>query len=75
MSMRVTVYAKPNAKREYIEQLDDSTYAVAVKEAPVEGKANDAIRKALARHFGIPPGDVYLLRGSRAKLKIFEVYS
>mgnify|MGYP001558942301 CR=1 FL=1 len=80
--MKVFVTAKPNAKEEFIEQVDRHAtsmegvgghFIVAVKEPPVAGRANAAIARALARHFGVAPSRVRLVSGFSAKQKVFEV--
>jgi uncharacterized protein YggU (UPF0235/DUF167 family) len=46
---------------------------VRVKEPPVEGRANDAVRRALARHFGVAPSSVRVLRGHKGRRKVAEI--
>jgi len=46
---------------------------VAIKEPPIQGKANAAIIKALAAHFNIPPSAVQLISGFSSKQKIFNI--
>lgn len=65
--------AKPRAKEEKIEKIDDSHFAVAVKEPPVKGLANEAIAKALAEYFGTSPSRVRLMSGFSSKQKVFEI--
>ena len=48
-------------------------YKVSVKESPVDGKANEAIARALAKHFNVAPSLVNLVSGHIAKQKIFEI--
>ena len=52
--MKIFVKAKPNAKVERVEKIDETHFVVAVKEPPLRGKANAAIVSALAEYFGIP---------------------
>ncbi|MES2213286.1 MAG: DUF167 domain-containing protein [Patescibacteria group bacterium] len=49
------------------------TYKVSVKEAPVQGKANDAIVRALATYFKVAPSCVTLISGQTSKQKVFEI--
>jgi uncharacterized protein YggU (UPF0235/DUF167 family) len=46
---------------------------VAVKAAPIEGKANEAIMKVLAKHFKIAPSKIRLISGEKSKIKRFEL--
>lgn len=71
--MKIFVKAKPNAKEEKIEKIDDSNFIVAVKEPPIQGKANAAIIKALAACFNIAPSAVRLVSGFSSKNKVFDI--
>lgn len=75
--MRVSVRAKTNSRRPRVRNLPDDdgklVLEVAVAEPPVDGKANDAIRQALARHFDVPASQVLLVRGASSRTKLFEV--
>lgn len=46
---------------------------VAVQAPPVEGKANEAVRKALAKAFGIRAQDVVIVAGQRGRDKVVEL--
>ena len=48
-------------------------YIVSTKERPVEGRANEAIVKLLAKYFGVPRSQVRLISGATSKRKVFEV--
>ncbi len=85
--MKIIVKAKTKAKITKVERIDQPTltlglepekiklvtYKVSVKEAPVAGKANDAIIRALAEYFDIAPGRIQLTSGQTSKQKIFEI--
>ena len=87
--MRIFVKAKTGAKEDRVippklkleldptsheAPRDDSDwYTVAVKERPIEGRANEAITKLLAEHFGVSRSEVKLLAGATAKRKVFEI--
>lgn len=72
--MRIFVKAKPSARKEKIEKVDETHMAIWVKEPPREGKANDAVARALAKYFGIAASRVRLVSGSSGKQKVFEVF-
>ena len=65
--------AKAGAKKEQVEQIDATHYIVQVKAPPVEGKANEAIRKVLADYFDVAPSRIKMTSGKTSKQKIFEV--
>ncbi|HBV57899.1 MAG TPA: hypothetical protein DEB73_01370 [Candidatus Magasanikbacteria bacterium] len=71
--MRVYIQAKPNAREEKIEKIDETHFTVAVREPPVNGLANVAIRKALAAHFKVAPSCVRLASGFSSRNKVFEI--
>lgn len=85
--MRIVVKAKTRAKEEKVEQLTQPTlafddtklelliYRVSVKEAPVNGRANIAITKALAKYFKVAPSLIRLVSGHTTKQKVFEIRS
>lgn len=71
--MKIFVKAKPSARSEKVEKVDDTHFRVAVKEPAREGRANTAIAKALARNFDIAPSRVKLVRGAASRNKVVEV--
>jgi len=70
--MRIQVRVKPNSRTEEVSQEGDS-FMVKVKEPPKEGKANQAVIKLLAEHFGVAKSRVRILSGFRSKNKVIEV--
>ena len=71
--MRINVKAKPNSKQEKVEKIDETHYVVSVKESPVKGKANEAIRNALAIHFKTGSSMVRIVSGNTSRNKIVEI--
>jgi len=71
--MKIFIKAKPNAKEEKIEKIDDSHYLVSVKEPPVKGEANRAIIKSLAEYFKVSPSQVNIVSGYTSRNKIIEI--
>jgi uncharacterized protein (TIGR00251 family) len=70
--MKIHVKVKPNSKTEEVSQEGDN-FIVKVKEPPREGKANQAVIKLLAEHFGVPKSHVRILSGFRNRNKVIEV--
>jgi len=70
--VKIQVKVKPNSKTEEVSQEGDS-FVVRVKEPPREGKANQAIIKLLAQHFGVPQSRVRILSGFKTKHKVIEI--
>ena len=72
--MKVSVHIKPNSRhREEVVKNDDDTLTVYIKAPAIEGRANAAAIKLLAKHFKVASSEVKLVRGATSKYKIFEI--
>lgn len=71
--MKISVKAKTNAKKELVEKLSDNEFLVSVKEPPIDGRANWAVARAVAEHFGVSPSRVSIISGQASKNKILEI--
>ncbi len=71
--MKIFVRAKPNSKNEKVEKINDAHFSASVKEPPQEGKANEAISGALARHFRVARSQIRLVSGHSSRQKVFEI--
>lgn len=71
--MRITITVKPNARKEQVEKLGKSDYRVSVNAPPVDGKANEAVIRVLARHFKICKSAISILRGQKGRKKLVEI--
>ena len=71
--MKINIKAKPNASEEKVEKIDDSNFIVSVKEPPIKGKANEAIRNALAVYFKTGTSCVRIISGWGSRNKIVEI--
>ncbi len=71
--MRFAVRVKPGARRDSVGGAHDDALIVAVAAPAVEGKANDAVRKALAKAFGVRRQDVVIVAGERGRNKVVEL--
>jgi hypothetical protein len=72
--MRIFVAVKPKAKENKIEKTSDNRFSVWVKEPPVGGRANEALRRAMARHFGVPLAKVKIVSGFASRRKAIEIF-
>ena len=70
--MKIRVEVKPNAKFPGVEAVEDHL-VVRVKEPPKEGKANQAVIRAVAQYYGVPPSDVHVVAGITGRHKVIEV--
>ena len=72
--MKISVHIKPNSRhREEVVKNGDDTLTVYVKAPAIEGRANAAAIKLLAKHFRVASSKVKLVRGATSKYKIFEI--
>ncbi len=71
--MTVEVIVHPKSKQPRIVLDSAGILHVYVSEVPVDGKANDAVRKALVEHFDTERWRVTLLRGHLSKHKKYEI--
>jgi uncharacterized protein (TIGR00251 family) len=69
----VRVRVQPRAGRERIEGERAGALLVKVKAPPVEGKANEAVCRLLARAAGIPARGAELVRGASARDKVVRL--
>lgn len=73
MKIRIFVTVKTRAREERVEQVDATHLVVMVKALPIEGRANEAVGRLLARHLGIAKTQLRLVSGASGKRKVFEV--
>ena len=71
--MKISIIVKTNAKKEALTQLDSTHYEARLTAVPIEGKANKALAKLLARHFKVAPSSIEIVGGAHAKHKIIEI--
>ena len=72
--MKISVHLKPNSRhREEVVVGDDGVLTIYTKAPVIEGRANLAAAKLLAKHFGVAPSKVKLVRGATSKYKVFEI--
>ncbi|MCK6526200.1 DUF167 domain-containing protein [Myxococcota bacterium] len=65
---------QPGARRDEVVGVVDGALRVKVRAPPVEGAANEAVRRLLAKEvLGIAPSRVVLARGESSRDKEFEV--
>jgi uncharacterized protein len=70
---RIAVRVKPRARRDELAGERDGALLVRVTAPPVEGRANDAVRKLLAKELGIAAGRVSVVRGASSRDKIVDI--
>ena len=72
--MKIPATIKPNSRhREEVVVGSNGVYIIYTKAPAIEGRANAAAIKLLAQYFGVPQSGVRLVRGARAKHKVFLI--
>ena len=67
------VRLQPRARRNEIAGERGGAVLVRVTAPPVDGRANDALRKLVAKRAGVAAGRVALVRGERSREKVLRV--
>ena len=67
------VRVAPRASRDRIVGVQDGALKVALTAPPVDGAANEALRKMLAKAFGVSKSSIEIVRGDRARTKFLRV--
>ena len=70
-TLRVRV--QPRASLEAIVGWREDALRLAVTAPPVDGEANEAVRRLLARALGVAPSVVSVVRGERSRDKVVRV--
>jgi uncharacterized protein len=69
----VKVRIQPRAKRDAIEGERGGSLLVKVTAPPVEGRANAALCKLLAKAAGVPPSHAEVVRGASGRDKVVRL--
>lgn len=72
-SCDLTVRLTPRADRDAIAGIRDGVVAVRVSAPPVDGQANAALIKVLAKALGVPKSRLSIVRGQAARDKLVRV--
>ena len=73
MEALLRIRLTPRAARERLVAGADGAYAAHVTAPPVDGAANDALRKLVAKAAGVAPSRVSVVRGQRSRQKVVRV--
>lgn len=69
----LTLHVQPGAKRSEIAGLHGDALKIKLSAPPVEGRANEALLKFLAKTFEVPLRNVELLQGTQSRHKVVAV--
>ena len=73
MSAEIRVRLQPRAKRTELAGERDGALLVRVTAPPIDGRANDALCRLIAKSAGIAPSRVAVVRGATAREKVVRV--
>ncbi|MCC7303198.1 MAG: DUF167 domain-containing protein [Bacteroidia bacterium] len=71
--MRLTVHAKPGARKNEVEYLEDGSVRVWLRSGPVDGKANKELIEYLSQILGTPKRNVRIHTGSAGRYKLMDI--
>jgi uncharacterized protein YggU (UPF0235/DUF167 family) len=74
MANVISVRVKPSSRKgPLVEVGPDGNLTIYVREPAVEGKANAAVAKLVAKHLGVPSSRLELVSGATSRMKRFRV--
>ena len=71
--MKFFIQVKPKSSTARVEQKNEKELTVWVREVPEDGKANDAVVRAIAEYFDVAPSRVKIARGASGRKKVVEI--
>lgn len=73
--LRLAVQITPNAKHTEVIGVIDDALKLKLQAQPIEGKANEALVKFLAKVLGVPRSAIVITHGLASKRKLIEIRS
>lgn len=71
----IRVRLRPRSGRDELIGMRDGIAQVRVSAPPVDGKANEALRRLIAKSVGVAPSKVSIVRGEKSRDKVVRVES
>ena len=72
--MKISAKIKPNSRhREEVVVNDDGSLTIYIKAPAIEGRANLAAVKLVAKYYGVTPSRVKPVCGAASRNKVFEI--
>ena len=71
--VRLAILVVPKARRDQVVGVHDGRLKIQLTAAPIEGKANAALIRFLARELGLRLADIRLASGSRGRRKNIDL--
>lgn len=73
MSALIDVRLQPRGARDELLGMRDGVLRAKVSAPPVEGRANQALCRLIAKRIGVPPSRVSVVRGEKSRDKVVRV--
>jgi hypothetical protein len=70
---RIDVHLRPRGRRDQLMGMRDGILRARVTAPPVDGKANKALCRLIAKRIGIAPSKVVVIQGEKSRSKIVRV--
>jgi len=71
--LTLTLHVQPGAKRSEVAGLHGDALKIRLAAPPIEGRANEALLKFIAKSFGVPLRQVELKQGVQSRHKIVAI--
>lgn len=69
----ILVKVLPRSSKNQIVGKEQGVFKVKLIAPPVEGRANKALQKLLAKRLGVPKGDIRIVSGERSRIKSINI--
>jgi uncharacterized protein (TIGR00251 family) len=73
--VKIFVKIKIKSKQVFVKKIDETHFEVAIKEPPIQGKANQAVIRVLADYFDVSPSRIRIVSGQTSRQKLIEIIS
>lgn len=71
--MRIYIKVIPRSSRNLVEKISEGEYRAHLTAPPVDGKANEALIKILAGHFGVAKSNISIIGGKSTQRKLVDI--
>ena len=71
--MIINVKVKPNASKNEVIQIDNSTFEVKTTATPENGKANQSVVELLAKFFRVGKTKITIIKRQTGRVKVVEI--
>jgi len=71
--MLIRIKTIPSSNKEYVLEKSENSFEISIKEDPIGGKATKRVVEILAERFEINQKQIRIIKGGKARNKIFEI--